>query len=210
MTTDELERLPTVELVARFRRGIEAFDRRVFDLDERQIDMAFLPQAGVGQWPVRVLVGHIADGDLAVAHRMRRAVAEDNPVLSLWDENAFVDSNIYGNEHKGYADSAEGDRARVMQALGGHMAVIHTTRQWIGQWLMTLTEAQMNRAAMHPEKGPLTVRRMVAMYTWHLEHHAGFLTRKLDRMLGPAVEAAARPRKAEGSCGSGCGCAGGK
>ncbi len=201
MTAEELEKLPSLQLIARYRRGIENFDRRVFELDERQIDAAFLPEAGVGQWPVRVLVGHCADADLASVHRMRRAVAEENPLLSNWDENAFVDSNIYGNRHEGYADSPEGDHARVMNALGGHMAVIHTLRQWVGQWLMSLSEEQLNRQAMHPERGPQSVRRMVALYTWHLEHHAAFLTKKLDKMLGPApVE---QPRAKSGGCGCG-------
>jgi hypothetical protein len=43
---------------------------------------------------------------------------------------------------------------------------------------------------------------MIASSTWHLEHHAKFLTRKLDRMLGPVQPAPAR----KGGCSSGCGC----
>lgn len=187
MTTAELEAVPLVPLVMRYRRGIEAIDRRVFTLSERQIDTAFLPDAGVGRWPVRVLVGHIADADVAQTHRMRRAAAEMNPVLSVWDEDAFVEANLYGNDHEGYADTADGDRARVMQALGGDLAVIHTLRQWTGQWVLRGGDAVLERRALHPERGEVTVRRMVATMTWHLEHHARFLTRKLDLMLGPAA-----------------------
>lgn len=207
MTVEQLEGLQTLQLIARFRRGIENFDRRVFDLTEKELDTAFLPEAGVGLWPVRVLVGHIADADLAAIHRMRRAVAEDHPLLAEWDENAFVDMNLYGNQHEGYAEDAEADRARVMQSLGGHMAVIHTLRQWTGQWLLTLTDAQLSRTAMHPTRGELSVRKILAMYTWHLEHHAEFLRKKLDKLVGPAGRAAPAVKKA-GSCGSGCGCAG--
>ena len=209
MTVEELEALPTLQLIARFRRGIEAIDRRVFELDEKQIDMAFLPDAGVGRWPVRVLLGHIADADLVAMHRMRRIAAEDNPVLNEWDENAFVDSNIYGNVHDGYADSAEADHARVMNALGGSLAVIHTLRQWTGQWLLTLSEEQLNRVGMHPTRGPQSIRNIVALYTWHLEHHARYLTLKLDKMVGPMAQepvAAASGAGTKGSCGSGCGC----
>jgi hypothetical protein len=199
MTPEQLEAMPSLALISRYRRGIENIDRRVFDLTERQIDMAFLPDAGVGLWPIRVLIGHCADADLAVVHRMRRAVAEDSPVVAAWDENAFVDANIYGNDHPGYADTPEGDHARVMQALGGHLAVIHTLRQWIGQWLISLDDAQLNREVMHPQKGPMSVRRMVAYYTWHLEHHCGYLTKKLDRIAGPVAAK-------KSGCGSGCGC----
>lgn len=197
LTVEQLEALPTDRLIARYRRGIESVDRRVFELSERQIDQAYLPEAGVGRWPIRVLVGHVVDADLAAVHRMRRAVAEDSPVFSEWDENAFVDSNLYGNEHQGYADTPEGDHARVMNALGGFLATLHTLRQWTSQWLFSLSDEQLSRAGMHPTRGPQTVRQIVALYTWHLEHHCGFLTKKLDLLVGRAEATSAH---------GGCGC----
>ena len=30
----------------------------------------------VGRWPIRVLLGHLADAELVFVHRMRRAVGE--------------------------------------------------------------------------------------------------------------------------------------
>lgn len=212
MTIEQLMTLPTMTLIARFRRGIEVVDRRVFDLTERQIDQAFLPEAGVGRWPVRVLIGHCADAELSYSHRIRRAIAEDKPVIAAWDENAFVDSNVYGNRHEGYSDNPETDEARVMHGLGGFLAVIHTLRQWMGQWLMTLDEAAFDRTLMHPERGEESVRRMVAILTWHLEHHCGFLSKKLDKMVitprAEMVEANAQgaAKAGGGGCGSGCGC----
>ncbi len=208
MTKAQLAELPTLQLISRFRRGVEAFDRRVFELNERQIDMAFLPDAGVGAWPIRVLVGHVADADLAAIHRMRRVVAEENPVFADWDENAFVDSNLYGNVHEGYADHPEADHARVMNALGGPMAVIHTNRQWAGQWMLSLDESAWSRSGMHPVKGVMTLRDILVSYVWHLEHHAGFLTRKLDHILGPAPVEESSGECCGGSGGGG-GCGGG-
>jgi hypothetical protein len=201
MTLEQIESLPTDTLVRRFRRGLEVLDPRMFQLTEEMLDRAFLPEAGVGLWPVRVLIGHIVDADLAAIHRIRRAVAEDHPVFAEWDENAFVDSGIYGNASKAYAPTAEGDKARVMNVLGGFLATLHTVRQWTSDWLSTLTEKQWNRTGLHPSRGPLSVRKMVAMYTYHLEHHAGYLTKKLDLMLGSASS----PREgASRSCECGC------
>jgi hypothetical protein len=205
MTKAELAELPTLTLIARFRRGIEAFDRRVFQLSERQIDMAFLPDVGVGNWPVRVLIGHVADADLAAIHRMRRVVAEEHPVFAEWDENAFVDANIYGNVHEAYADEAEGDHARVMNALGGPMAVIHTNRQWAGQWMMSLDESAWSRTGLHPVRGVMSLRDILVSYVWHLEHHAQFLNRKLDHILGPAPVETAGGECCGGASGGGCG-----
>src|SRR5688572_20097729 len=152
----EVGSLPDAELIARYRRGLERFDSRIFELSDEQMDLAFLPDAGVGRWPVRVLVGHLADAELAFTHRMRRAVAEENPVLAVWDENAFIDAGLY---------------AGGQYPMGGFIAAIHTLRRWTAEWLATLTPEQLERKALHPERGPLTVRRMLVMTTWHLEHH---------------------------------------
>jgi hypothetical protein len=199
-TPADFEAMDPLALTMRYRRGIEYIDRRVFDLTEDQIDTAFLPDAGVGQWPVRVLVGHLADAELVYSHRMRRGVGEEKPVLGVFDENSFIDSMIYGNGPKAYAADPEADHARVMGALGGPLAVVHTLRQWTGQWLQSLTPEQWSRRAMHPEQGELTVKRLLAYTTWHLEHHADFLNRKLDKLVGPAAE------QEHGGCGHGCGC----
>jgi hypothetical protein len=136
---------------------------------------------------VRVLLGHLADAELVFSHRMRRAVAEENPVLAVWDENAFIDAGLYN-----------GGR----YPIGGFVAAIHTLRRWTSEWLATLTPEQLARQAMHPERGPETVRWMLVLTTWHLEHHARFLNAKVCKMLGPAPEEAA----VEGGCGPGCGC----
>lgn len=198
----DFEVMDEVALVMRYRRGIEHIDRRVFDLTEEQLDTAFLADANVGQWPVRVLIGHLADAELVFSHRMRRVVGEDRPVLGVFDENAFIDSQIYGNASKQYAQDPEADHARVMSALGGPLAVVHTLRQWTGQWLLTLSPQQWGRIALHPEKGEQTIKRILAYTTWHLEHHAKFLSQKLDKMLGPAPAEEA----SGGGCGQGCGC----
>jgi len=202
MGSDEMATLPTLHLIMRYRRGVQNIDNRVLQLAERDIDQAFLPEAGVGRWPVRVLLGHLADAEVAAVHRMRRTVGEMNPVVSLWDEDSFVDSGIYENGSKQYADSPEGDHARVMAALGGSMAVIHTLRQWTGQWLLTLSDEDWQRTFMHPERGEVTLKKYVALNTWHVEHHAKFLTMKLDKM---GIEHPT-PQASGGGCGSGCGC----
>jgi hypothetical protein len=186
----ELASLPASELIARYRQGLAGFDPRLFELGDEQMDMAFLPEAGVGRWPVRVLVGHLADAELAYTHRLRRAVAEDQPLLSAWDENAFVDAGLYADGR---------------QPVAAFIAVIHTLRRWTAEWLMTLTPGELSRQALHPERGPESVREMLEIATAHLEHHGRFLNAKICRMLGPAVE---QPGKPEGKGGGG-GCCGG-
>lgn len=184
---EQIARMADSELIQRYRRGLELVDARVFELSDEQLDMAFLPDAGVGNWPARVLIGHLADAEIAYTHRMRRAVAEDSPVVNAWDENAFVDAGLYaGGKHP----------------IAGFIAVIHTMRRWTAEWLATLAPDQLQRRAMHETKGEVSVRTMLEYTTWHLEHHVAFLNAKICKFLGPAPEGGCC-----GGGGGGCGCA---
>ncbi len=170
--------LPCAALVARMKRGVECFDRRVLALPDAQLDMAFLPDApgNLGRWPCRVLLGHVADADLAFVHRLRRVVGEDQPVFSMWDENAFIDAGLYGTDSP--------DNPGSKQPVAAFVATIHTLRQWTCEWLDTLPETAWSRRGLHPERGEQTLRRIAEYMTWHLEHHAWFLNRKVARLAG--------------------------
>lgn len=202
----EFVAMPSQELILRYRRGVENFDRRLFNLTEAQIDTAFLPEADVGRWPLRVLIGHLVDADIVFTHRMRRGVGEDNPLVSMWDENAFIDNDVYGTKLQNRGpDSPEAAHRRVMSVVAGGVALIHTLRQWTGDWLMTLSTEQLGRRLMHPERGEQTVKTVLSYATWHLEHHARYVTAKLDKLVGPDR---ADEKSAGACCGPSCGCHG--
>ena len=195
-TAKEIAALPTGEMLSRYRRGVGNYDPRVFSLNAEQLDTAFLPDANVGRWSVRMLLGHMADAEIVFVHRMRRAIAEDRPLLAVWDENAFIDSGLYSIPR----EVQQGDPASL---IGGFVAVLHTMRMWSFQWLSGLAPEQFNRIAMHPERGEQRVRDILSYAIWHVEHHSRFLQLKCDRMLGPVEEAA------EGAGGASGGCCGG-
>ena len=200
-TRDQIEQMEIPDLVRRYRHGVENFDARVFKLDEAQLDTAFLADAGVGTWPIRVLLGHIADCELAYTHRMRRTVAEENPVLAVFDEQAMVDQNLYGLRRE------PGEPAPEFSSSGASIAMTHVTRMWTADWLRTLEPQAWERKALHPENGPESVKKMVAKAVWHIEHHARFLTKKLDLMVGPVASGGCCGGGSGGS-GGGCGCKG--
>lgn len=186
MTTDTVPQLATFqamsapELSERFRLGTDRIERRLLELNDEQLDTFFRPEVGVGRWSCRVLMGHLADADLVFVHRMRRAVAEDRPILAVWDENAFIDAGVYSDEPPPKGQGGKG------HPVAGFVAVIHTLRMWHGEWLRTLTDEQWNRAALHPERGEQNVKLILTYATWHLENHAWYLSRKLAHFLGPA------------------------
>jgi len=154
--------------------GFALIIRRLGTHDE-QLDAAFVESAGVGRWPCRVLVGHLADCELAYTHRMRRIVSEDNPLIGAFDPDAFVDAGLYGSESGG-AD----------KPVAGFVAIIHATRAWTGEWLKTLDDAAWSSNGLHPEDGPVSLKDVLAKAVWHIEHHGFYLRLKLDRLLGAA------------------------
>lgn len=162
------------ELIDRYERGVMSLDKRLLELGDEALDTAFLPDAGVGRWPCRVVVGHLADAELVQSHRLRRIVAEDGPLLAGWDESGFVDAGLYGP-----LDGTGGP------PVAGFVAVIHTVRKWTGEWLRTLDGGEWERRSLHPRHGELTLRGMLAFTNWHFDHHVWHLNRKIERLAGP-------------------------
>lgn len=175
-TLDQILALPDAELVLRYKTGVENFDARAMSLSDAQLDTAFFPEAGVGTWPCRVLLGHLADAELAFVFRMRKVVAEEHPMLEAWDEIAFIDcQRMYGTPETG-----------PRFPVGAFVAAIHTLRQWTGVWLSSLPREAFDRTGLHVERGEQSLRLILAYATWHLEHHAWYLNRKVERLADGA------------------------
>jgi len=170
---ESLFSLSTADLIARFAIGVEHFDPKVLKLSDAELDTAFRPELGIGRWPSRVLLGHLTDAELAFVHRMRRVVAEDGPVFSAWDEDAFIDSGLYGSASPGA--TADSSKFPVAAFVG----VTHSLRRWTAEWLATLAETAFTRKAMHPQRGEQTLRIILEYDVWHLEHHAWYLNKKV-------------------------------
>jgi len=196
---EELLSMAPEALLMRFRDGVELLDPRVFEMDDEMLDRAYLADAGVGKWPIRVVLGHLADAELVQAWRVRRTLVEDNPVPSTWDEAVFVDSGVYG----GGIETAFGGGA-ICPPTGAFVATVYTLRQWTASTLAIVPREAWERATLHPEFGRLTILDLLAFNTWHLEHHLRFVNRKCELLLGPRPEPEACD---EGGCGKpGCAC----
>lgn len=169
--------LATTEAVARYRVGVQRLSRALLELDDEALDTFFRPESGSGRWSCRALVGHLADAEIVFAHRLRRTAAEDNPVVPGWDADAMIDARLY----------ADPDR-NIRMPVAGFIAVIHTTRLWVAEWLATLPEAAWSRRVLHQVRGEFTLRTMLDLATWHLEHHVWYLNRKLHALGVPAAE----------------------
>lgn len=168
-TREAFTALPRGELVERYADAMSLFPRSLLSIEDDLLDRPFDERAGAGLWSVRIVIGHMADAEIAFLHRFRRTVGEEQPVLTGWDEDAFVSSGLY-------ADAGGG----ADKPLAGFLAVIHTLRTFTSEWLGTLSEEGWNRTALHHRLGECTLYTQVAEAAWHLEHHAWYMHRKLE------------------------------
>ncbi len=166
--------LPRETLLNRYSGWAAHVPTRVLELEDEYLDTAFVESAGLGRWPARVLIGHLADCELVYTHRMRRVASEDNPTINGFDTDAMIDAGLYGNQSGG-----------TDKPIGAYIAVIHTLRTWTAEWLSTLDDQAFERKGLHQEDGPVSIEGLLAKAVWHIEHHAVFLNRKVDHLLGP-------------------------
>jgi len=124
---------------------------------------------GPGNWSIAELVTHLLDSDLVIGDRMRRVIAEDNPTLLAFDENAWIAR--LGAEAMPVEESVN---------------LFGANRQRLSRILKRCTDAEFARTGQHTERGPLTLAELLAGAANHLDHHLRFLYAK-RATLGTAV-----------------------
>ena len=116
---------------------------------------------GPGAWSLAELAAHLVDTDLVFAERMKRVIAEDDPVLVSFEENAWID-RLDGHE----------------MSLAEAVNLLAANRRWITPILRRCTEADFARTGQHTERGRMTLAELLAYVTNHLDHHLRFLYAK--------------------------------
>ncbi len=88
------------ELLERFRRGAEMVAVSITGAAGAELDWAPEP----GKWSIRKIVAHLADSEVVATTRFRHVIAEENPKLEAYDQNAWAEKLDY-------------DRRKTSQAL---------------------------------------------------------------------------------------------
>jgi len=146
-------------LVARYAAGADAFEAVVSGLTDADLDARPFP----GEWTVREIAHHLADGELNSAVRLRRLIAEDEPVLPGYDEMAFSRRLHYGE-----------------RPIGPSVAAMRAARAATLGILERLTEAEWARTGTHTEQGAYSVEAWLRDYATHPHEHADQARRVLD------------------------------
>lgn len=136
-------------------------------------ELAWRP--GPGQWSVKEVLAHHADGEIVLGGRLRFAAAMDNPPMPAYDQDLFV-------ARLGI------DKVKSKPLLAAWKAA----RELNVALLERLPEGAFTRTGMHAERGPESVQRMVEMYAGHDFLHEA----QIERILA-AFDADRRARKGE-------------
>jgi hypothetical protein len=140
-----------LELLERFRRGAEMVAVAMTGAAGAELDFAPAPD----QWSMRQIMSHLADAEAVGVMRFRQLLAEENPKLEAWDQEAWAKNLDY-------------NRRKTSQAL----ETFRRNRAENYELLKPLPETAFERAGVHSERGPLTVRTLLQTYADHAESHA--------------------------------------
>lgn len=142
------------DLLERLRRGAELVAVSITGAAGAEFDFAPEP----GKWSIRQIVAHLADSETVAAMRLRRLIAEENPKLEAYDQDAWANNLDYA-------------RRKPSQALESFRRV----RADNYELLKELPERAYERAGVHSERGPMTLRQLVQLVAEHAENHAAQL-----------------------------------
>jgi hypothetical protein len=145
----------TTTLLDRYASGVADLEDALAGITEADLDR---PQPS-GEWTARQVVHHLADSESMAYIRLRRLIAEDDPVIHGYDEPEWA------------------RRLHYERAIEASVAVVRAVRSASLQLLETLTPVELARTGTHSESGPYSVGRWLETYADHTHDHADQIRR---------------------------------
>lgn len=154
MTDDETAngRLARLE---RFAAGFAAVADALDGADDDDLDR----RGPSGEWSAREIVHHLADSESMAYIRLRRLIAEDEPLIAGYDEPEWA------------------RRLHYERPIETSIEVLHAVRDASQQLLMALTPDEWERRGTHSESGEYSVDDWLGIYSEHSHEHADQIRR---------------------------------
>lgn len=136
--------------LARLRSGSDDVVAALAAITPTELDR---PQQS-GGWTARQIVHHLADSEATAYVRLRRVLAENEPVIAGYDEPEWA------------------RRLHYDRPIEPSLAVLRAVREASLQLLEALSPEEWQRSGSHVESGPYTVARWLQIYSEHAHDHA--------------------------------------
>jgi hypothetical protein len=138
------------DLLDRYRTGYQAVVDSLEGITPGELDRA----PADGGWAPRQIVHHLADSEATAYVRLRRLIAEHNPLIVGYDEAQFA------------------RRLHYDRPIEPSLRVLEAVRAASFDLLMSLSPEEWDRAGTHSESGPYSVSRWLEIYAGHSHDHA--------------------------------------
>jgi hypothetical protein len=152
VTTNTTDRAALIE---RYRSGMADLEDALAGVTEAELDR---PQSS-GEWTARQVVHHLADSESMAYTRLRRLVADDDPVIQGYDEPEWA------------------RRLHYDRPIETSVAVVAAVRASSLDLMAAMTPADWAKSGTHSEIGPYTVDRWLEIYAGHTHDHADQIRR---------------------------------
>ena len=138
-------------LIDRYREGPAEIDRALDGITADELDF----RIAAGEWSPREVVHHLADSEMTSAIRLRRLIAEDEPLIVGYDQDVFARRLYY------------------TRPISGSLAAFAGARASTADSLEEFQESDWDRFGTHNEyEGPFTVIGWLEYYANHAHDHA--------------------------------------
>ncbi len=107
-----------------------------------------------GKWSPRMILCHLADGEMAFGFRLRQTLAEQNHVIQPFDQDAW-------------AKPYESESLTAQAAL----EMFSAARRWNLALLETVSSEDLKRPVTHPERGTMMFETIVETMAGHDLNH---------------------------------------
>jgi hypothetical protein len=112
MTTND-----RAELIERYRAGATAVAEAVAGITDEELDRR---PPGDGEWTAREIIHHLADSESMASIRLRRLIAEDEPLIQGYDEPEWARRLHYDRPTEAALAVLPAVRAASLQLLESH------------------------------------------------------------------------------------------
>jgi hypothetical protein len=151
------------QLVERYADGYSEVARALEGFPLEGLSARPLP----GKWSAREIVQHLADSETISAHRLRKLLAEEKPIIHSYDQEGYAVRLRYN----------ERDHAPALEAF-------RAARDTTAQILARMSPADWEREGWHTESGRYTAETWLQIYAAHAHNHAAQI-RRLREALKP-------------------------
>ncbi|WP_248925596.1 DinB family protein [Paenibacillus hamazuiensis] len=138
------------QLIANYSKGYDMLSEALVGVSQELLNFKPAPD----KWSIKEIVIHVSDAEMVAIYRMKKVIAEENPLLFKFDPDAWAGRLHYlALDHEPYLQMFRSQRAMMTQIL------------------LALKPENWERTGVHNVAGKQTLRDIVQTFVGHVDRH---------------------------------------